>query len=260
MTGVPGVGDVIEPGDVLYTVDGKPTILLPGSAPAWRTLESGVIGPDVAQLETYLSGLGHDVGTIDDTYSATTTSAVAAWQQSLGVDDTGTLVLGDVVFAPGSVTVTAVHVSVGDDIAGGDPVLDVAGTELQATLTVEPEHVGLVQPGQQFELSIRGGSSVTGIIASVVANPRGGAIAVASLTEQPDIAVAPIDITARREAVAADTVLTIPATALVKLDRGGYAVRSDTGALVDVEVVASSGSTVAIQSTKLQAGDLVRSP
>lgn len=258
VTDVPAVGDVIAPGEVLYTADGEPVWLLPGSAPAWRTLEAGLTGPDVAQLESYLSDLGYDVGTVDDTFDATTTAAVNTWQQDLSIEDTGIVELGSVLFASGDVTVTAIHVSVGDTLADGDSVLDVAGTDLQATLTIAPDLVRLVMAGQEFDISVTSDQSVTGIISSVVANPRGGATAVANLSEQPEVAVAPISVTARRTALATDTVLTVPATALLKLDQGGYAVRLESGVLVAVEIGATSGSTVAIVSRDLQAGDLVR--
>lgn len=258
VTDVPSVGDVIAPGDALYRVDGSPVLLLPGASPAWRTLEPDVTGSEVTQLETYLTDLGYDVGTVDDSFTTTTASAVAAWQSDLGLDATGTIPLGAVVFAPAAVTVTAVQVTVGDEIVDGDDVLDVAGRELEASLTVEPAMVSLVQPGQEFEVTVRGGPTVTAIVASVVVNPRGGAMAIAGLSEQPDLDVAPVSVTATRTTTATDDVLTVPAESIVKLDRGGYAVHLEDGTLVDVEITGSSGSTVAVLSDDLESGVAVR--
>ena len=42
LTGLPEVGDVIEPGDVVAEVDGRPIIALNGTTPLWRALGAGV--------------------------------------------------------------------------------------------------------------------------------------------------------------------------------------------------------------------------
>jgi hypothetical protein len=55
LTMLPSPGQVITQGHAIYDVDGgSPVVLLYGTIPAWRTLDSGVSGTDVAQL----SGLG----------------------------------------------------------------------------------------------------------------------------------------------------------------------------------------------------------
>ena len=49
---LPTVGDVIEPGQVLYAVGGQPVVLLAGSTPAYRTMVAGISGPDALELNT----------------------------------------------------------------------------------------------------------------------------------------------------------------------------------------------------------------
>src|SRR5690625_907073 len=47
---VPEVGDVVDAGDVVLEVAGRPVIVLPGELPVYRTLRVGSSGPDVLQL------------------------------------------------------------------------------------------------------------------------------------------------------------------------------------------------------------------
>ena len=82
------VGVVVEPGEVLWEIDGAPTVLLPGDGALYRTLRAGVAdGADVARLEGALAALGFTADgalTVDEEFDAATTSAVEAWQTSLG--------------------------------------------------------------------------------------------------------------------------------------------------------------------------------
>ncbi|HEX6336871.1 MAG TPA: peptidoglycan-binding protein [Jiangellaceae bacterium] len=73
---VPEVGDEVTEGEAALEVAGRPVIALQGELPMYRTLRPGMTGPDVEQLEKTLEGLGYDPGTVDDTYTAATGSAV----------------------------------------------------------------------------------------------------------------------------------------------------------------------------------------
>jgi peptidoglycan hydrolase-like protein with peptidoglycan-binding domain len=124
-TWLPAEGDVIRRGQRLFEVDGEPVILMYGDVPAYRDLSDGVSGPDVEELESNLSALGFDPGTVDEDFTSSTASAVADWQDSLDLDVTGTVELGRVVFMAGPRRVTSLSVSLGssgDSSAGGsDP-------------------------------------------------------------------------------------------------------------------------------------------
>jgi multidrug efflux pump subunit AcrA (membrane-fusion protein) len=114
ITWLPAEGDVIGRGDRLLEVDGEPAILMYGDIPAYRDLSTGVSdGPDVDQLESNLAALGFDPGTVDDEFTSSTASAVADWQDSLGLDETGTVELGRIVFMAGARRVTSLSVSLG---------------------------------------------------------------------------------------------------------------------------------------------------
>jgi hypothetical protein len=69
-------GGVAEAGDVLYSVDLRPVVVAQGSIPAFRDLALNVQGPDVAQLQSFLAGLGHFTGEVDGVFRAGTRSAV----------------------------------------------------------------------------------------------------------------------------------------------------------------------------------------
>jgi len=52
-------GDRVWPGRVIAEIDGRPVVLLRGRLPAYRDLHEGDSGPDVAQLQSDLEGLGY---------------------------------------------------------------------------------------------------------------------------------------------------------------------------------------------------------
>ena len=71
----------------------------------WRELRRGVDdGADVRQLEENLFALGFapEGMVVDEEFDSDTTTAVRAWQEAQGVDETGSIGPADVVFAPGS--------------------------------------------------------------------------------------------------------------------------------------------------------------
>src|SRR5258708_40112129 len=60
LTWLPSSGQVISQGQVLYRVDnGSPVVLLYGKVPAWRTMQEGLTGEDVRQLNHDLVALGY---------------------------------------------------------------------------------------------------------------------------------------------------------------------------------------------------------
>jgi multidrug efflux pump subunit AcrA (membrane-fusion protein) len=120
VTALPAVGDVIRRGERLYGLGGEPVLLLYGSVPAYRTLANGVSdGKDVEQLERNLAALGYEPGTVDEEFTYTTTEAVAAWQQDLGLEVTGEVELGRVAFLRGPQRVAKLEATLGEALGGG---------------------------------------------------------------------------------------------------------------------------------------------
>ncbi|RMH74360.1 MAG: HlyD family efflux transporter periplasmic adaptor subunit [Actinomyces sp.] len=77
-------GSVVEPGDVVVALDGRPAIAARGDFSFYRSLDVGSDGPDVRQLETILADAGYDPGAVDELYTEATRSALRAWQVDHG--------------------------------------------------------------------------------------------------------------------------------------------------------------------------------
>ncbi len=121
-TWLPSVGQVIHPGQQLFSIDNQPVILMNGSTPAYRDLSAAdVQGPDVLELNRNLIALGFDPYEIvaDDVWQPATTAGVEQFQASLGETETGVLTLGQVVFLPGAQLISTVDGTVGSTGAGG---------------------------------------------------------------------------------------------------------------------------------------------
>jgi peptidoglycan hydrolase-like protein with peptidoglycan-binding domain len=137
-TWLPAVGAVIARGGTLWRVDNLPVALMYGSVPAYRSLEQGVSdGPDVVELNENLTDLGFDpyrAITDDEVFGEATAAAVKRWQKAEGLEQTGEVELGRIVFAPGARRVTAVKVALGQDPPGSTA----ADTEEEPATTKEP--------------------------------------------------------------------------------------------------------------------------
>lgn len=107
LTWLPSPGQVIGQGQVLYrTGNSSPVVLLYGIVPAWRTLDEGITGQDVTQLNHDLVDLGY-AGRADiaaagwDYYSWETAYGVQQLEEHLGASSPpGSLSLGQVVLEP----------------------------------------------------------------------------------------------------------------------------------------------------------------
>ncbi|MFB3051142.1 MAG: peptidoglycan-binding protein, partial [Acidimicrobiia bacterium] len=126
LTWLPDAGTIIESGEVIARVDDTPTVVLEGDLPMYRTLRDGVEGTDVQQLEQALVDLGYDPDetvTIDDEFTSVTESMVERWQEDLGVDETGRISVGDIIFAPLPAQVVSSQSAVGSSVSQGTPIL-----------------------------------------------------------------------------------------------------------------------------------------
>ena len=121
ITWLPAVGELIRPGQTIYTVNGRAVVLLDGALPAYRVLKAkDTAGQDVLQLNSDLVQMGFADGqiTIDDTWQTGTTDAVERWQASLGEKQTGEITLGRIIFLPGAQRVTQLDTTCGSTGGG----------------------------------------------------------------------------------------------------------------------------------------------
>lgn len=150
LTWLPAAGSVIESGDVIARVDEIPTVALEGDLPMYRTLRDGVEGTDVQQLEQALVVLGFDPDetvTIDDEFTSATESMVERWQEDLGVEETGRISMGDIIFAPLPAQVVSQQSGVGANVSSGTTILTTSGGELLSGPDVRQLEQALVDLG-----------------------------------------------------------------------------------------------------------------
>ena len=238
LTWLPPAGQVISQGQALYRVDnGSPVVLLYGSVPDWRTLDEGVTGADVTQLNHDLVALG-DAGSAQvfplgwDYFSAQTAAGVAKLQSALGISSpSGSLSLGQVVFAPEALRVSQVTGSLGGPASG--PVLAATSDRHAVTIPLNAAMQSQVTAGDTVTVTLPDGSSTPGTVASVgtVASGSGSNATIpVTVTLTDPRAAGTLDqapVTVNLTTASAKNALVVPVGALLAQAPGGY----------DVEVV-----------------------
>jgi peptidoglycan hydrolase-like protein with peptidoglycan-binding domain len=288
ITSLPEEGGILSPGAVLYRVDERPVVLLAGSVPAWRPLAEGVSeGRDVRQLEQNLRALGYDEErtiAIDERFDASTTAAVGRWQEDLGLEATGRVELGDVVFLPGTRRVGSIAVSLGDRVRPGMPAIATSSTRRLVTAAIDAGDQQDIAVGDKVTIDLRNGTTTTGTItevgkvASVAGAETGSGQMSGSATSTPStipfavrpdkpavagsLDQAPVDVSVTSER--ARNALSVPVSALLALRGGRYGVelvRGGTTSVVEVTPgLYSDGGYVEIKRGAVKAGDVVVVP
>lgn len=139
-------GRLVDAGDVLYSVDLRPVVVAQGSVPMFRSLGLRDEGTDVAQLQQLLSALEFYSGEVDGVFGGSTRAAVREWQDSLGVDDTGVVEAGDLVFVEGlpSRMVLSESVLPGARLSDGEVVVSVVPGVAEFRIPLSTEQADLV--------------------------------------------------------------------------------------------------------------------
>ncbi len=172
LTSLPSPGQVIRSGQALYRVDnGVPVVLLNGPLPAWRTLDQGLTGRDVTELNHDLVAL-KDANRSDisaagwDYFSSETASGVQQLQSALGVSNpSGSLPVGSVVFEPTAIRVTEVLGNPGASAAG--PILAATSNKHVITIPLSTGQESEVAVGDPVTVTLPDGTSTPGKISSV---------------------------------------------------------------------------------------------
>jgi hypothetical protein len=243
-------GSVVERGEALYWLDGRPVTLMYGVMPMWRGLDGAAHdGPDVWQLERNLVELGHDPYrriVIDDDWSSATTAAVKRWQEDIGVAKTGVVELGQLAFLPGSRRIGQLGTTRGALLQPGSEVLETTSTRRVVDVDLDADKRSLVSRGAAVVVELPGGRTVDGTVADVgrVAESRtdpesgeqGDATVPVEIRLAPgaktrSLDQAPVDVFLEKGRI--ENVLTVPVSSLLALAEGGFA----------VEVVEPGGST-----------------
>ena len=128
-------GTEVAAGSPLLSLDGRAAIAEEGEFPFFRSLDIGARGEDVRQLETILARAGFSPGTVDQSYTESTRTALAQWQARHSY--------------PGATPERRETVTVSLAPSGGYAV----GDRAAAAVTIEPPGVGIASANP--ELSIR---------------------------------------------------------------------------------------------------------
>ncbi|MGP3960147.1 efflux RND transporter periplasmic adaptor subunit [Nonomuraea sp. 3N208] len=274
ITWLPESGQQITRGKSMYRLDNDPVTLMYGDTPAYRDLKIGVEGNDVENLERNLSKLGYDGFTVDDEYTYDTAEAVMEWQEDRGLDETGVVELGRVVFAPGKLRVESIEAEEGQPAQPGQKVLTYTGTSKVVTVELEAEDQRMAKKGAKVEVTLPDGKSVSGKVTEVatVIVPGEGqnadpetrvealvSIGAAKAAKGLDKASVDVTFTASQR----KNVLTVPVAALVALREGGFGLEVIEGGksrYIAVETGLFAGGRVEVEGDGLTEGMTVGMP
>jgi peptidoglycan hydrolase-like protein with peptidoglycan-binding domain len=301
-TWLPEPGQAIKQDQPVYSVSDEPVPLLYGSIPAYREFDAGMSdGADVGQLTRDLIALGYGAGlTQSDHYSSATAGAVERWQSALGLQATGEIPLGEVVFEPGPIRVTSVAPSAGAPVgggAGGGTVLTATSTTPIVVVDLDVSQEYLVKPGDAVSIVLPDGTSTVGghieTVGTVATCPGGSGIGAGggasgsagqspcessgsgtssaatvtvtiTLDNTPPGAIfdqAPVNVNITTQTV--DNILAVPVDALLALQGGGYGVEVVTGKtshLAGVTTGMYSDTLVQVSGSGITAGTVVEVP
>ena len=255
-------------------------VVMYGSTPAYRTMAVGMSGDDVAQLEQNLAELGHgDPASlvVDDLFDEATAEAVLRWQEAAGHEPDATVSVSDIVFTAGPVQVGswAQGVELGQDVAPGTPLAALAVirapsdgemvTTQQVAADLPLSDRDLVSVGAAVNVELPDNTDIAGTVTAISpfpvldADAGESAVEVTILLAEPASEVwigATVDVEITETLV--EGALVVPATALLALVEGGYAVEvvdADGGMrLVGVETGLFVDGDVEVRSGQLSAG------
>jgi peptidoglycan hydrolase-like protein with peptidoglycan-binding domain len=282
LSALPAVGDLIEPGDVLYRVDGSPVVLLEGSTPAYRVLLPGMTGPDVRQLNAALVDLGYateaQLDPASDRFDLDTSRALRKLQADVGLEPTGILPLGQAVFLPSGIRVTELSATLGSAAEAGTSILSGTSTARRVHIDLDAAQQSQVKEGDEATITMPDGQTTPGVVSKVGTVATTPSDSPDSADSSPTIPVvvtpthpaqtgqldqAPVLVSITTDSV--KNVLVVPVDALIALSGGGYAVEVDSGgsrhlATVTLGMFDDAEGLVQVSGPGLQEGQRVVVP
>jgi hypothetical protein len=251
-TWLPGSGQVIRRGQVLYRSGGEPVVLLYGGTPAYRSLKVGTTGADVRQLNANLVALSYaSSSALDQTseyFSAETKYALEQLQNALGVKQTGELALGQAVFLPSALRITHVMTTLGTTLTPGGVLAQATSTSRQVQVNLDVAQQTSVKVGDRVTITMPNGGVTPGVVSAVGKVASSGAngnttVPVHVTLEHPQVAAgldqAPVEVAITTAHV--QDALIVPVSALLALGGGGFAVETVNASNVHQLVPVSTG-------------------
>ncbi|MFF5365596.1 peptidoglycan-binding protein [Streptomyces sp. NPDC013187] len=230
-------------------------------------------GMDVLQFESNLAALGYTGFTVDEEFTGLTARAVKRWQKSLGLPQTGTVGIGDVVYSAGKVRIGHAGVRLGSPAT--DDVLTYTGTSRKVVVNASAAEDSWAVRGATVTIGLPDGKSVKGEVASVgksATAPEGGGgeeggsaaptvpvtITIEDQKSVGRLESAPVTVeyVGRERA----DVLTVPVAALVALAEGGHGLETADGRFVAVRTGLFADGRVEVSGSAVREGMKVRIP
>ena len=237
-TQLPTSGQLIGCGQTLYEVANSPVVLFCGSTPAYRSLSEGDSGPDVRVLNANLVHLGYatssELDPASDYFSSETAYALEKLQAKLGIDQTGSLDLGQAVFLPGPLRISSTTATLGSLAHAGAPVAQATSTSRQVQVQLDASEQSSVKVGDKAQITLPDHSTTPGTVTGIgtVASSGSGSgattIPIYITLEHPkdagNLDQAPVQVQITTAGV--KDALSVPVAALLAQSGGGYAVET----------------------------------
>ena len=168
VTTPPQVGTVLTPGTAVARIDDVPVVALRGALPAWRSFEPEMAeGTDVQQLEQALQDAGFRPGKVDRAFTSSTEAAVKSWQKAIGVEQSGKVALGDVVFLPEDLRVATTSVEAGDRVEAGAQLGSLGVQSPSLSVVLQPSDGERVHADARVSVSLPSGTTTPGTVVTV---------------------------------------------------------------------------------------------
>ncbi|MET9290446.1 peptidoglycan-binding domain-containing protein [Streptomyces sp. NPDC003077] len=242
----------------------------PGSPRAPRELK----GMDVMQFETNLAALGYTGFTVDEKFTNLTAAAVKRWQKSLGVAQTGTVDVGDVIYSAGKVRIGQPGTRLGSTV--GENTLTYTGTTRKVTVNASAAESAWAVRDARVTVRLPNGNRVQGRVAAIgkqATAPEGGggegggtarpATIPVTVTIEDQRAVGRLEsgpVTVEYVGKEVRNVLTVPVSALVALAEGGHGLETADGRFVAVRTGLFADGNVEVSGAAVREGMKVRIP
>lgn len=149
-------GDEVSDGDILYRVGERPVAIAEGTVPMYRAIGEGNNGADVAQVQRMLAALGFYGAVADGEAGAMTVEAIKDWQESLGLERTGAVELGDLIFVPvlpTRVTLDSELIDRGLTLVGGEAVVSALPVSPDFTIPVTDRQAAMMPTGTAVQIT-----------------------------------------------------------------------------------------------------------
>jgi peptidoglycan hydrolase-like protein with peptidoglycan-binding domain len=181
-------GEEIGSGTVIAQVAGRPVFLFAGDTPMYRSFVSGESGPDVAQLQHDLAGLGYSITDTAGTYGPSTSAALAALYTNHGYAPPPSAPTGasrhhhkaprlivepqaEIVFLPVlPATIAATKEHLGKSI--GSPALTLTYGSIVVDATLTPAQGYLIESHDRATVRVGSGRPLPGVVRSVKRSVR----------------------------------------------------------------------------------------